>query len=539
MRVGVRIAICRRRRSLLAASALPAGLAAALMLSSATSSAAGGLAGPAEKTPIQCSETPTGQWPEPEGLSRAGACLIQGVGGLAIAPKVVRAGEAITATMTNVGQAEERQEAKWGWSGFVGDVGGGHAISGCGEKSTSCTVRASAQAASSTWEVFSHAVGFGGIFAGTSYSSDYFNVVSCGALLSGAVTEVGGPHSQPAAGVRVQAKGPGGAHNAETDSNGAYSLCLTKGHYRVTLPGKHARPRSRTVSLRGDRSGVNFTTGCLGSPTFKLVRVHITNNTFFGFEGKHWDTADCGPVSVTAATQAGATPLKRFDSSNFKGRIDVKGRACGLKLFAQQDNGREREVQDNLGPNIHAAVVLADPGPTPSGEVLFPGDLLCQSDVAAQAAAFESGNFAAADVSAVAQTLGQHLLEIQGAGNTILADSAGKVAVVGVSGEKVDPGQVASIVSGIANAPGASSFASAAGNETIGNSAVSNGSVTIGGNLTLTNGIVAVKGDLTVSGTISGTGAVIATGTITATGGVNLQSDDKYGLVAGGTLGLP
>jgi hypothetical protein len=534
-----RIAIGHRTRSLLVALALPGGLAVALAPAGASGSTAAGFSGPSEKTPIQCSETPTGQWPEPEGLSRAGACLIQGVGGLTIAPKVVRAGETITATMTDVGQAEERQEAKWGWSGFVGDVGGGRSISGCGEKSASCTVRASAQAASNTWEVFSHAVGFGGLFGGTSYSSDYFNVVSCGALLSGAVTEVGGPHRQPAVGVRVQARGSGGVHTAETGGGGAYSLCLTKGRYEVTVPGKHARPRSRTISLTGDRSGVDFKTGCLGSPTFKLVRVHITASTFFGFEGKHWDTADCGPVSVTAATQTGATPLKSFHSSSFKGRIDVKGRACGLKLYAQQQNGREREVTDTLGPNIHAAVVLADPGPTPSGEVLFPGDLLCRSDVGAQATAFEDGTFTAQNVSAAAQSLGQHLLEIQGAANTILADPAGKVAVAGVSGEGVDPGQVGAIVSGIASTSGVAALTSSAGDETISSRAVSGGSVTIAGNLTLAGGVVAVKGDLTVSGSISGTGAVIATGNITASGGAMFQSDDKYGLVAGGRLNLP
>lgn len=512
-------------------------LVAAGILIGIGASPSGALSGPSEKAPVNCSETPTGQWPEPEGLVRSGACLIQGVGGLTISPKVVEAGEPITASMTNVGQAEERQEAKWGWSGFAGEVGGGHVISGCGEKSSSCTVRASAQAASTGgWEVFSHAVSYGGIFGGTSYSSDYFDVSSCGAALSGEVRSVGGRNVQPAAGVRVQARGPAGTHSTATDSGGEYSFCLAKGRYTVTLPGKHARPRARRISLTHDTGGVDFSTGCVGSPTFKLLRVHITHTTFFGFEGRNWDTADCGPVSVTATTQTGATPLRSFDTSSFKGRIDVKGRACGLKLFAQQQDGREREVQDTLGPNIHAVVVLADSGITPSGEALFPGDLLCRSDVGAQADAFASGSFSAADVTATAQTLGQHLLEIEGGQDTILADAAGKVAVSGVSGEGVAPGEVGALV---AQRESTTRLTGASGNVTVTGPQSSSGSVAIGGNLTLDNGIVAVKGDLNVGGSITGSGAVIVTGNITANGGAMLESDATYGLVAGGKLKLP
>ncbi|MDE3069816.1 MAG: hypothetical protein KGJ43_03715, partial [Acidobacteriota bacterium] len=53
----------------IAAIAIPLGPA------STGGQASAALAGPSEKPPVKCSETPTGQWPEPEGLFRSGACL--------------------------------------------------------------------------------------------------------------------------------------------------------------------------------------------------------------------------------------------------------------------------------------------------------------------------------------------------------------------------------------------------------------------------------------------------------------------------------
>lgn len=216
----------------------------ALALSCALAPSASDAAGvpPSESPPIKCSETETGWWPEPEGLYRSGACLIQGVGGLTIAPQVVAVGEPITASMASVGEAEKFQEAKWGWEGFVSEVGGGHVLSGCGEKSASCTVEASPNAAQGTWEVFSHAVSYGGIFAGTSYSSEYFIIEGAASTIAGAVV---GPKQEGISGATVTVTGTesnGEAVNRRivTGAGGAYSLVVQPGSYTVAPTGTPA-----------------------------------------------------------------------------------------------------------------------------------------------------------------------------------------------------------------------------------------------------------------------------------------------------------
>ncbi|HLI31695.1 MAG TPA: carboxypeptidase-like regulatory domain-containing protein [Solirubrobacteraceae bacterium] len=240
------------RRGNLTARLLAATLALACALAPSASRAAG--VPPSEPPPVKCSETPTGQWPEPEGLYRSGACLIQGVGGLSISPQVVTVGEAITATVPGT---NPRPEWSWGWKGFVAEVGGGQVLSGCGEDSTSCTVKASAEAASSTWEVFSHAVSYPGIFGGTSYSSEYFIIEGGGGTITGSVSS---PSHKGLAGVTVaitgtSASGQAVSDTATTAADGVYSQSVPEGSYSVaptgTPPGQPAGGEYKVLACPG------------------------------------------------------------------------------------------------------------------------------------------------------------------------------------------------------------------------------------------------------------------------------------------------
>ena len=488
--------------------------------------------------PPQCDPS-SPSFPPSVGLAGpGGGCLLQGNGGLALSPKTVHTGGELKATLPTPPQNNERSTFTWDWSGFANSLGQkdgiGTAVSGCGAQATSCTVRVQI----SQPGVYTYTHGVAGAIvpccSGTSVSSDFFGVDVY--KVSGTVKIAGGPTKVPNVGVNVEARGPGGTSTAPTDSTGTYSLLLDPGSYTVSVVKHRADPKSRRVRLNHDVSGVDFVTGCTATPTFELKRVRVGRDTSFAFVGRNWDTADCGPVSVAATTVGGTQPLKVFDSSDFTGQINVKGRACGLKLVAQQASGREREVTDNLGHNVHAVVVLADPGMTPSGEQLFPGDLLCESDAAGHD--FGSGHYAASDVSAVAQRLGQRLLEIQGGDNSILADASGKVAVIGISGQDVAPAELKHLTDAF---PG-SAIGSSAGDVNVTGFQASGGSLTIGGNLTLSNGVLVVHGDLTVGGAIVSApdegGAVFATGNITAAS-ANLVTDDQWGLVASGKLNLP
>jgi hypothetical protein len=243
----------RSASSLRAVRATLAVLALGCLLAPSASHAAG--AAPSEAPPVKCSETPTGQWPEPEGLYRGGACLIQGYGGLTISPRVVAVGEPITAAVT--GTPTPPPEATWGWTGFVAEVGGGHVLSGCGANSGSCTVEASSGAVSNTWEVFSHGVSYPGIFAGTSYSSEYFIVEGGGGTITGSVTS---PSHKGLAGVTVTITGTSSSGQAVSDSattaaDGAFSQSVAEGSYTVaptgTPPGQPAGGEYRVLGCPG------------------------------------------------------------------------------------------------------------------------------------------------------------------------------------------------------------------------------------------------------------------------------------------------
>ncbi|MBV9836559.1 MAG: hypothetical protein JO156_00465 [Solirubrobacterales bacterium] len=181
--------------------------------------------------------------------------------------------------------------------------------------------------------------------------------------------------------------------------------------------------------------------------------------------------------------------------------------------------------------------MFANPTLDANGEDLFPGDVLCEQDLGSAVGAVDSGNIDGATVTAIAQHLGLKTLAIQVGQDVVMADSEGKVSVSGESGQHISSEQIASLQANVSG--GASELpASVNGNASLSGAQQSKGSYTVNGNLNLASGVLVIHGDLTVTGTITGSGAVFATGNITAAG-ANLTSDDRYGLVAGGSLNLP
>ncbi|MEW6583068.1 MAG: hypothetical protein AB1416_09945 [Actinomycetota bacterium] len=76
-----------------------------------------------------------------------------------------------------------------------------------------------------------------------------------------------GPNPRAGVAIRAVRVGGGGSGSAVSDAAGAYAIALTKGTYRVTpSSGKlEFEPPSRTVTLNGDRGGVDFET-CVTDP---------------------------------------------------------------------------------------------------------------------------------------------------------------------------------------------------------------------------------------------------------------------------------
>lgn len=286
----------------------------------------------------------------------------------------------------------------------------------------------------------------------------------------------------------------------------------------MSVVGRPAQPASHSISLTRNMSGVDFLTGCVGTPSFTMTRHRHGKTTVIDYDGDNWDTAGCGAVTVTAYAERGAVPIHTYQQSSFTGQLKINGRICGLELHADQPNGRTRTAGYMTGNHVEANVQLADPGTTPSGEQLLPGDALCKSDVGGAAAAIDSGQLSGGIVSSVALILGQNLLELQNtrSGNVFLADAAGKVAVQGVSAEGVPSGQIAADEAALAGSANAQALP-----------ATVNGDENLSG-----------FGTVGSSATITGTGAVLVTGNITAAD-ATFSTDDMYGLIAGGQLNLP
>lgn len=489
--------------------------------------------------PPDCGDDPTIQAAGGEpvaglaGPAPAG-CLIQSwAATFSLSPHVLHVRDEVTAKVTTSGKLPG---TGWSWSNFTAEMQAGlEHRRHCEDNAPTCTVRVGPDVPEGRYQVYVEGLATP---LGGAVSSDYFVVDNNLFELSGKVEHQNEGTRTPASGVRVQVSGRNGRRDVSTGANGAYSFVLDKGSYHVTVVGEEAQPSSRDVMLDSNVDGVDFLTGCVGRPTFQVVHVKHGDTTTIGYEGGSWDVAGCGPVTVTVSGERG--PISElgstYDSDHFKSVFNVKGRICGADFAAQQQrSGRILKASFSKGHSTPARVVFADPTLDSDGEDLFPGDVLCAQDVGSQLAAIDSGG--PVDVSEIAQRLGLRLLEIGTPGGMFLADAAGKVHVAGQSAQHSS--EAASILAGAAASGNPSKLpATAAGDTTVSGFAQSPGPYTVSGNLTLSSGVLLIHGDLTVSGTITGTGAVIVTGNITAAG-VTLESDDQYGLIAGGRFNLP
>jgi hypothetical protein len=275
---------------------------------------------------------------------------------------------------------------------------------------------------------------------------------------------------------------------------------------------------------------------CVGTPTFKVQHKRVGRETIVTFAGKKWDTKDCGPVMLTISGERGAVQKAVYERSSFSGTIRVNGRLCGIQLRAAQLTGRALTGGFDNGGHAEAIVMIAKPGTMPNGEQLIPGDFLCRSEID-----FDPAHMTVANVRALASKLGQQLLEVNTRQAAAMVDAAGKVSVEGVSLESADSQLLATERDLVSHQNNAASLPEKPEGQSLGLSGFNKreGSLTVEGNLNLDGAVLYVEGELHVTGAITGRGAVFVTGNITAEGGSTLQTDAIYGLVAGGSLGLP
>lgn len=212
------------------------------------------------------------------GLLGAGGCLIQsGEVGFSISPHLLHVGEVVTATVTP-NPADEHPAPQWSWGDLESVLQKGRTLdrrSHCNDDMATCTMVVGPGAVSTGWEVYSMGVEVpvvGGVLAGA-VSSDYYIVDDMLHRLSGTVTHAPG---DPVSGATVEADGEGGSETTTTAQNGAYTLPLYTGTYKVFLPGQDlAKPPSYEVALSSDKAGVDFTVPVLGITSAEPV-CHVS-----------------------------------------------------------------------------------------------------------------------------------------------------------------------------------------------------------------------------------------------------------------------
>lgn len=297
---------------------------------------------------------------------------------------------------------------------------------------------------------------------------------------------------------------------------------------------------------------------CAGDPMLTLKHERSGQETIVEFEGHDWDTQDCGPVTITASQQAGVVATE--NGSNFHGEMTLRGhRVCGVSLTATQAPPNRKAVatwSDGYADGV--VVVLAEPGSTPDGDPLQPGDQICKSDLPAGVSPRSMGE---KQVAEVATNLGQTLLELyipRASANYELADPSGRIGVVGQSIEHAHGGLLSDVDDALISDPSTQTFTTTSigeistpsGDVSLTGPVILNaggGTLTITGNLTLADADVLVQGNLVVDGTITGRGTIYTDGGLSAAG-VSLWGYDnpwqfgvrkQFGLVAGGAFELP
>jgi|GEM_PF-3966115 len=539
---------------------LPAAFLLAIMLPAGTALASAS-PGP---VPQQCPGPVAGGVP-PGGVqfdAYQSSCLIQsGEFGFSIGPRVLHVGQDIEGTAVNTTGKDS-----WTWncaqyqvgvsnpgSCFVKELGGPHAkpVSGCGANAPTCTVKVSADVASTTWTIYGMdaSVPSFNTFAGA-VSTDYFIVDNDLYELSGKVLfSTGTGKEKPAADIEVKAVGAHGTHTTTTNAQGKYLFVLHKGEFTVSLPHRVAEPSERHVSLtHNPTTGVDFKTGCLGEPSLTVIHVRANHDTTIGIEGKNWDVEGCGPVTLTAVLptakeQPLVKPIAVYHTNDFKQILTLHGtRICGANFVAEQPSGRRLDKGYVNGKPVPAVILLADPAIDTHGDALFPGDILCDSEVGSAAFDIDAGQITAKDVSAIAQNLGSHLLEIQSAksGEIVMANPSGTVAVEGNSEQGFSKDAIVEKVHGLEEGVHPVDLPSTnSGSYTCpGGFCRSSGSVTINGDLVLNNSVVFINGSLNVTGTIRGIGSIWVISNVQASG-VSLQTDAEDALIVGGKFEFP
>ncbi|MDE3069377.1 MAG: hypothetical protein KGJ43_01475 [Acidobacteriota bacterium] len=328
-----------------------------------------------------------------------------------------------------------------------------------------------------------------------------------------------------------------------TPSRACATDSVTTCKFKVTAPT--GTPRNRYIqgciagsSTFGEWDSCDYyavVPKCHGHPTFKLTYKRLRAATLVRFQGRGWDTKDCGAVSLSATPNGGV--LAAYGTPSFHGKYLVTGsKICGVDLYARQAPNTLRKASFSLGRALPLEVTFLRPAPltTKDGTTIDPGFMLCENDI--PRSGMGSG---VTGYNQFAASIGAELVGLRNGTTDYLVDAAGKVNITGLSVER-EPGLVSSVGTNVVTSPTTTTLNSvlAAGGEPLHGFLRTLADLEVNGDLTLNGAELYVPGNLTVTGTINGSGAIFVGGNVTA-GGVTLQSPGAYALVAGGRLNLP
>jgi hypothetical protein len=184
---------------------------------------------------------PPGDPPPVCGAYYPGDCLITTRnGGLTLSPKIVRAGEDLSGTITNrctVGDGNNNPcPVGWGAMTVLGKV-----KSGCKADDSHCVVKIAKNEGSSDYTALNVTVTN---VQGAGYSSDYYAIVGRHqAVVEGTVANKD-KTGQPGVNVAINGRGRGPFYEAVTGQDGHYAADVDAGHYRVF-------PEAKSVGARG------------------------------------------------------------------------------------------------------------------------------------------------------------------------------------------------------------------------------------------------------------------------------------------------
>jgi hypothetical protein len=209
---------------------------------------------------------PPGDPPPVCGAYYPGDCLITTRnGGLTLSPKIVRAGEDLTGTITNrctIGYGNNDPcPVGWGALTVLGKV-----KHGCKDKDSTCVVKIAKDEGSSDYTALNVTVSSA---QGAGYSSDYYAIVGRHqAVVEGKIANKDDTGA-PGVNVAINGAGRGPFYEAVTGQDGHYAADVKAGHYRVFPEAKSVGARGK-IKFSPDKTDVHAPPNGKATANFEL-----------------------------------------------------------------------------------------------------------------------------------------------------------------------------------------------------------------------------------------------------------------------------